>query len=105
MRDAETLLNIIRERGKRELPVEGISRLLYQPDLYLKAYGKIYRNDGAMTPGMTGETGDGMSLEKIKRMIEVLRQEKYRWKPVRRVSIPKHNSTRRALGLPDWSDT
>jgi hypothetical protein len=58
MRNAETILNIIQERGKRELPVERIYRLLYEPDLYLKAYGKIYRNDGAMTPGITGETVD-----------------------------------------------
>ena len=104
MRNAETILNIIQERGKRELPVERIYRLLYEPDLYLKAYGKIYRNDGAMTPGIAGETVDGMSLEKINRIIEVLRQEKYRWKPVRRVYIPKNNGKRRALGLPDWSD-
>jgi group II intron reverse transcriptase/maturase len=104
MRNAETILNIIRERGKRELPVERVYRLLYQPDLYLKAYGKIYRNDGAMTSGSTGETVDGMSLEKINVIIDTLRQEKYIWKPVRRVYLPKSNGKRRALGLPDWSD-
>ena len=61
MRTAETVLGIIRERGRRGLPIEDIYRQLYNPSLYLCAYGKIYRNRGAMTPGITPETVDGMS--------------------------------------------
>ena len=38
---------------------------MYQRDLYLRAYGKLYRNKGAMTEGATPETVDGISLEKI----------------------------------------
>jgi hypothetical protein len=41
--------------------------------LYLLAYGRIYANHGAMTPGVTGETADGMSLGKIGRIIDALR--------------------------------
>jgi hypothetical protein len=52
MRTAETVLNIIRDRGQRGLPVERLYRQLYNRDLYLRAYGKIYRNAGAMTPGL-----------------------------------------------------
>ena len=37
----------------------------FQPDLYLRAYGKLYANEGAMTRGATAETVDGMSLAKI----------------------------------------
>ncbi len=36
------------------------------------AYGRIYSNKGAMTPGATGETADGMSLGKIGRIIDAL---------------------------------
>ncbi|MBD2433545.1 MULTISPECIES: hypothetical protein [Fischerella] len=64
MRTAETILNIIRTRGQRGLPVEDVYRLLYNLDLYLRAYGKLNSNAGAMTPGATPETVDGMSLEK-----------------------------------------
>jgi hypothetical protein len=53
---------IIQERGKRGLPLEDLYRHLYHPDWYLKAYGKIYRNAGAMTRGSTAETVDGMAL-------------------------------------------
>jgi hypothetical protein len=56
MRDAETILGLIRERGKKGLPLERVYKLLYNQDLYLMAYGKIYRNKGAMTHGVTEET-------------------------------------------------
>jgi len=106
MRIAETVLGVIRERGKRGLPLEDIYRQLFNPDLYLKAYGRLYRNDGAMTPGATAETVDGMSLVKINTIIEALRHERYRWTPVRRIYIPKKKGGNklRPLGLPTWSD-
>jgi len=68
------------------------------------AYGRIYSNHGAMTPGITSETADGMSLEKIGAIIIALRGERYRWTPVKRVYIPKKNGKKRPLGLPTWSD-
>jgi retron-type reverse transcriptase len=105
MRDAEGTLAIIRDRGSRGLPLEDVYRLLYNPDLYLRAYGRIYRNDGAMTRGVTAETVDGMSREKIRAIIELLRSERYRWTPVRRTYIEKKGSTqKRPLGIPTWSD-
>jgi group II intron reverse transcriptase/maturase len=104
MRTAETILNIIRERGQRGLPVEDLYRLLYNPDLYLRAYAKLNSNTGAMTPGATKETVDGMSLEKINTIIEALRSERYRWTPARRTYIPKKNGKLRPLGMPSWSD-
>ncbi|MEO1352589.1 MAG: reverse transcriptase domain-containing protein [Cyanobacteria bacterium J06635_15] len=104
MRDATTVLNIIRDRGQRGLPLERLYRQLYNRDLYLRAYGKLYANKGAMTTGTTSETVDQMSLEKIDRLIAAIRQERYRWKPVRRTYIPKHNGKRRPLGMPSWSD-
>src|ERR1700730_15055829 len=91
MRQAHTILELIRERGKKGLPLERVYRLLYHPDLYLMAYGRIYRNDGSMTKGATNETADGMSIDKIKTIIEAIRHERYRWKPARRVWIPKKN--------------
>jgi group II intron reverse transcriptase/maturase len=105
MRDAETVLGIIHERGKQGLPLEDVYRQLYNPNLYLLAYGRIYHNKGAMTPGATEETVDGMSRAKIEAIIDELRHERYRWTPVRRVYIEKKNSTKeRPLGIPTWSD-
>ena len=104
MRNAETVLGVISERGRRRLPLEDIYRQLFNRDLFLRAYGRIYRNDGAMTPGATPETVDGMSLEKIDAIIDALRHERYRWTPVRRTYIPKKSGKLRPLGIPTWSD-
>lgn len=104
MRKAETVLSVIRERGSKGLPLTDVYRQLYNEELYLRAYGRIYRNDGAMTRGITDETVDGMSREKIVSIIEALRCERYRWTPVRRVEIPKKNGNTRPLGIPTWSD-
>jgi group II intron reverse transcriptase/maturase len=106
MRNAETVLTVIQERGKKGLPLEDIYRQLYNPDLYLQAYARLYHNKGAMTPGSTDETVDGMSLAKIDKLISQLRQERYRWTPVRRTYISKKSnpSKKRPLGLPTWSD-
>lgn len=104
MQSAETVLDVLRERGRRGLPVERLYRQLFNPDLYLRAYGRLYSNHGAMTPGACGETADGMSTAKIGRIIDALRHERYRFQPVSRVYIPKKNGKRRPLGLPSWSD-
>ena len=104
MQDAETVLNVIRERGERGLPLENIYRLLYNRELYLRAYGRLYSNQGAMTKGTTAETVDGMSLAKIDRIIDELRYERFRWTPVRRVNLPKPKGGTRPLGIPTWTD-
>lgn len=104
MRDAATVLSIIRERGKRGLPLEDIYRQLYNPELYLYAYARLYSNDGAMTQGVTHETVDAMSLKKIETIIDAVRHERYRWTPVKRIYIPKKSGKMRPLGIPPWSD-
>ncbi|WP_230533797.1 reverse transcriptase/maturase family protein [Salinispora arenicola] len=98
------MLGVLRERGKRGLPLDELYRQMFNPQLYLLAYGRIYANQGAMTPGASAETVDGMSLGKIGRIIDAMRQERYRFSPVKRAWIPKKNGKRRPLGLPTWSD-
>lgn len=104
MQSAETVLGVLRERGRRGLPCEQLYRQMFNPQLYLLAYGRIYANKGAMTRGVSQETVDGMSLGKIDRIIEAMRFERYRFRPVRRMLIPKKNGKTRPLGLPTWSD-
>src|SRR5438128_8186227 len=104
MRIAETILNIIQDRGKRQLPLDDVYRQLYNPDMYLRSYAKLDSNDGAMTPGITEETVDEMSQEKIAKIIEDIRYERWQWTPVRRVLIDKPKGGKRPLGMPTWSD-
>ncbi|HEU5382352.1 MAG TPA: reverse transcriptase domain-containing protein [Ktedonobacteraceae bacterium] len=57
-----------------------------------------------MTHGVTDETPDGMSLEKMDAIIEALRYERHQWLPARRTYISKKNGKKRPLGMPVWTD-
>ena len=107
MQDAETVLAVLRERGRKGLPCDELYRQLFNRGLYLLAYGRIYANQGAMTPGASAETADGMSEAKIDAIIEAMRHERYRFAPARRVFIPKRtgNCVRSACrhGRINWS--
>jgi group II intron reverse transcriptase/maturase len=104
MRNADTILTIHQDRGARGLPLERVYKHLFDPELFLRAYGRIYRNDGAMTKGATEETVDGMTLQQVHNIIGLLRRERYVWTPVRRTEIPKAKGGTRPLGIPTWSD-
>ena len=60
MQNAETVLDVLRERGRRGLPVEGIYRQLFNPQLYLLAYGRIYSNKGGAPWMIVGDSGAGL---------------------------------------------
>jgi hypothetical protein len=44
MQNAETVLSVLRERGRRGLPCDELYRQLFNPQLCLLAYGRIYSN-------------------------------------------------------------
>src|SRR6266567_3496115 len=104
MQEAEVVLGVLRERGRKGLPLTQLYRQMFNRNLYLAAYGRIYSNHGAMTPGLSQETADGMSEGLIDEVIGQMRRERYRFDPARRVCIPKKNGKLRPLGLPSWSD-
>jgi retron-type reverse transcriptase len=104
MQSIPKLLEILSDRGSRGLPLERLYRHVCREDLLLQCYSQIGTNAGAMTPGITPETVDGMSLGKIRQIAQVLRDGDWQWKPVRRVLIPKKSGKMRPLGLPTWSD-
>lgn len=104
MQTAETILNVIQKCGKDRKKLERLYRQLYNTNLYLQAYANLYANAGALTPGVTAETADAMSMKRINAIIDKLRTETYRWTPVRRTYIPKAKGGRRPLGIPTWED-
>lgn len=93
MRNAATVLGVIYARGRQGLPLEDIYRHLYKRDLSLRAYGRLYRQEGAMPPGATAETVDAMTLAQIDALIDDLRHARSRWPPVRRTYVPKKSGT------------
>ena len=91
------------EPRRKGLPLTQLYRQMFSKDLYLLAYGNIYSSQGAMTPGASAETAGGMSGDKIGQIIGLMRHERYRFSPARRVCIPEKNGKLRPLGLPSWS--
>jgi group II intron reverse transcriptase/maturase len=104
MQTAERILQVMHSMGVKRMPLTRVYRMLFSEDLYLAAYAKIARNEGALTPGTDGETADGMSLEVIRDVIKKLRHERFEFRPVRSKGIPKKNGGIRNLGMPDFVD-
>ncbi len=94
-------LGILSNKGKR---INGLFRLMENPCLWMQAYSKIYANKGATTPGIDGKTLDGFSKERVGYLIEQLKQDHYRFKPAKRIYIPKANGKQRPLGIPSGDD-
>lgn len=90
--------------GTEGKSVSKVFRRMLDVDLFVAAYTELAPNKGSLTKGTTPETVDGMSMEKIERLIQSLRDKTFRWHPVRRHLIPKKNGKMRQLGIPNWSD-
>jgi retron-type reverse transcriptase len=94
-------LGDISKQGKR---LNGLFRLIQQPILWYEAYANIYSNDGALTKRVDGVTLDGFSEQRITSIIERLKNGSYRFRPTRRVYIPKANGKKRPLGISSGDD-
>lgn len=104
MQNAEQIRQALHNMGVKRTPLTRIYRSLYSEDLYIQAYAKIYKNDGALTPGSDGETADGMSMAKVREYIDQIRHERFRFRPSRGKGIPKKSGGIRKLGMPDFMD-
>ncbi len=104
MQTTEQILQAIRKMGEKHIPLTRVYRCLFSEDLFLTAYDKIGRNKGALTPGTENDTADGMNLNRIHSIIEQLRYERFRFRPSRRIRIPKKSGGTRPLGLPNFSE-
>lgn len=105
MRNPENVLNSLQAHSAQSGYVfDRLYRNLFNREFFLQAYQNIYANQGNMTPGTDGKTIDAMSLERIDRLIETLKDESYRPKPSRRTYIPKKSGKLRPLGIPSFDD-
>jgi len=68
-------------------------------NMYILAYDKLKSNPGMMTPGLNPETLDGISSEWIEEIIKTKKDESFKFKPARRIKIPKANGKLRPLTI------
>lgn len=99
-------LNALGELSKKGKRINGLFRLLENPALWMQAYANIAANRGATTQGSDGQSLDGFSQERVLNLIQALKEERYCFKPARRVYIPKANNNKqqRPLGIPSGDD-
>ena len=68
------------------------------------AYELIKGKKGVNTPGTDTTTLDGLSNKMIEKMYKSLKDHSFKFKPIRRVYIPKKNGEKRQLGIPNPRD-
>lgn len=104
MQKAEQILQAVQKMGEKRIPLTRVYRCMFSEDLFLVAYDKIARNRGALTKGTENDTADGMSQTRIQKIIEQLRNERFKFHPARRIEIPKKSGGTRPLGIPNFTD-
>lgn len=85
MRNPQIVLDSLKSKSSNEKYIyERLYRNLYNPEMYYLAYQNIYAKEGNMTKGADGKTVDGMSINRIQRLITTLKDHSYHPTPVRR---------------------
>ena len=99
-------LSVIRHKSKinKDWKHTDLFRILRKNDIWIAAYENIKSNKGALTPGITKETLDGISIQRLVRLRDKVVNESYQFKPVNEIEIPKPNGRKRPLGLPTAND-
>lgn len=101
----EVLKNLTKKSKNENYRFQRLYRNLYNPDFYWLAYKNIYANKGSITAGADGKTLDGMSEERINKIIQSLKDHSYKPNPAKRIYIAKKNSNKkRPLGIPSSDD-
>ena len=99
-------LSVIRHKSKinKDWKHTDLFRILRKNDIWIAAYENIKSNKGALTPGITKETLDGHSIQRLVRLRDKVVNESYQFKPVNEIEIPKPNGRKRPLGLSTAND-
>lgn len=103
MRDPKIVLNQLSSL-KENQTVNGLYCNLLNPEFYKVAYQNIYFKPSQMTPANDGSTVDGMSMERIEKLIQKLKDKTYQPTPLRRIQIPKKNGGSRSISIPSFED-
>ena len=82
MRSPERVLNSLSEHSKdASYKFERLYRILFNEEMFYVAYQRIYAKEGNMTKGSDGQTIDNMSLKRIEKLIDTLKDETYQPQP------------------------
>ena len=100
-KDPKVILEIL---SKFNGNIDNIYRFLYIPEFYKVAYQNIYFKPSQMTPASDESTIDGMSLKRIEKIIQKLKDKTYQPTPLRRINILKKDGDKRPIHIPSFED-
>lgn len=84
MRNSERVLNSLTEHNKDlNYKYKRLYRILFNEEMFYVAYQRIYAKPGNMTAGSDNQTIDNMSLNRITKLIDTLKNESYQPQPVK----------------------
>src|SRR5699024_8874332 len=105
MRSPQVVLdNLALKSNRKGYKYRRLYRNLYNEEFYLLAYSNIYAREGNMTEGIDGKTIDGISTNRIQKLIDKIRDRSYQPAPSRRVCISKKNGKKCVTGIPAFED-
>lgn len=96
------------EMGRKKL-VQNLRNKFYQDKIcsterLVQAYKLISKNKGSNTKNVDSETLDSYSKDTIYSVSKSLKDHSFKFKPIRRVEIPKPNGGIRQFGVPSFRD-
>lgn len=99
-------LSVIRHQSKinKDWKHKELFRILRKDDIWIAAYENINSNKGALTPVITKETLNVITLKRLERLREKVVNEIYQFKTLNESQIPKSDGQKRLLGLPIVND-
>ncbi|APH04229.1 reverse transcriptase/maturase family protein [Bacillus weihaiensis] len=97
-------LDVIWKASQRGNMITDCYRLMYNKELWMKAYGELYPNGGSLPKGASDETIDGFGLQIIDDIIEQLKAGTFRFTPVERDYIRNSSGEKRPLEVPNVKD-
>jgi retron-type reverse transcriptase len=102
--DRDNKANLCKKGLSDDIRYTGLYKRLQQPQNLKYAYDLISKKKGANTKGVENTTLDGYSNETIKSLSESFKNHSFKFKPIRRVHIPKRDGSKRPLGIPGPRD-
>lgn len=101
MRNPEIILDTLSSHSKvSDYKYERIYRILFNEEMFMLAYERIKSKPGNMTPGTDGLTIDGMTIDRIGKLIECLKDESYSPQPAKRVLHSQEERKETSFGNP-----
>lgn len=90
---------------------DNLYNLLGRKDLLIQALGNIHKNKGRLTPGTSKQTIDGISLKKIEKLSQSIKDRTFKFGRIRRIFVVKPKILKlgepkklRPLGIPNFND-